>query len=105
MTRPYAMRSHPCPSRTSSGWAFSRVVPRVSLPVSASLAALLVRRRVRSTLDVGTGCGVLALMTARHSERVVGVDTNPRALNFARFNAALNDVHNVEFREGSLFDP
>ncbi|HYT66019.1 MAG TPA: methyltransferase [Vicinamibacterales bacterium] len=74
-------------------------------PTTRTLAALLVRRRVRSTLDVGTGCGVLALMTARHSERVVGVDTNPRALNFARFNAALNDVHNVEFREGSLFDP
>jgi hypothetical protein len=36
---------------------------------------------------------------------VVGTDPNPRALSFARFNALLNDVSNVEFREGTLFEP
>ncbi len=35
----------------------------------------------------------------------MGVDTNPRALNFATFNARLNDIDNVEFRQGSLFEP
>jgi len=74
-------------------------------PTTRTLAALMVRRPARAALDVGTGCGVIALLAARFSERVVGVDTNQRALNLARFNAALNDVHNVEFREGSLFDP
>jgi methylase of polypeptide subunit release factors len=74
-------------------------------PTTNTLASLTVRRRVRSALDIGTGCGVVALMAARHSDRVVGVDTNPRALNYAVFNAALNGLHNVEFRQGSLFDP
>ena len=74
-------------------------------PTTRTLAALMVRRPARAALDVGTGCGVLALLAARFSERVVGVDTNRRALNLAGFNAALNDIRNVDFREGSLFDP
>jgi protein-L-isoaspartate O-methyltransferase len=69
------------------------------------LAALTVRRPVESALDVGTGSGVHALTVAQHAGRVVAVDINPRALRFAEFNAALNGVENVEFREGSVFDP
>jgi SAM-dependent methyltransferase len=69
------------------------------------LAALTVRRPVESALDVGTGSGVHALAAARHAGRVVAVDINPRALRFGEFNAALNGVENVEFREGSVFDP
>lgn len=74
-------------------------------PTSVTLAALTVRRRARSALDVGTGCGVLALLAARHSDRVVGTDTNARALNFASFNARLNGFEHLEFRQGSLFEP
>jgi len=74
-------------------------------PTTIALSGLTVRRKVGSTLDVGTGCGVLAILAARHSERVIGVDTNPRALNLAAFNAALNGVHHVEWRLGSLFEP
>ena len=74
-------------------------------PTTRTLAGLMVRRPARAALDIGTGCGVIALLAARFSERVVGVDTNQRALNLAGFNAALNDIRNVEFREGSLFDP
>jgi len=68
-------------------------------------ASLAVRRQVDSVLDLGTGCGALALMAAEHAGRVVGTDTNPRALNFAEFNARFNGVGNVEFRLGSLFEP
>jgi SAM-dependent methyltransferase len=74
-------------------------------PTTVMLANLTVRRAARTALDIGTGCGVLALLAARHSERVVAVDTNPRALNLAAFNACLNGVDNVEWRLGSLFDP
>lgn len=74
-------------------------------PASKSLAGLTVRRSVDSALDVGTGCGVQALLAARHAGRVVAVDLNPRALQFARLNAVLNDIDNVELREGDLFDP
>jgi len=74
-------------------------------PTTVALANLTVRRKVGSALDVGTGGGALALVAARHSERVIGIDTNPRALNLAAFNAALNGVDNVEWRLGSLFEP
>ena len=79
-------------------------VATVTAP-SAILATLTIRRPVRTTLDVGTGSGVQALWAARHSERVVAVDINPRALNIAEFNAQLNGVHNIEFRLGSMFEP
>ena len=63
------------------------------------------RRPVEATLDLGTGCGVQALLAARHSEHVVGTDLNARALRLAQLNAALNGVENVEWRQGDLFEP
>lgn len=74
-------------------------------PSTLTLAQITVRPDVRSTLDVGTGGGFQAFLAARHSGRVVGTDTNVRALNMAAFNALLNGIENVEFREGSWFEP
>ncbi len=72
---------------------------------SITLADLTVRRPAGAALDVGTGCGIQALLAARHSERVVATDINERALAFARLNAALNGIVNIEFRLGSFFEP
>jgi methylase of polypeptide subunit release factors len=73
---------------------------------TARLCDLLTPRpHVGRALDVGTGNGVHALLAARHSERVVATDVNPRALAFTELNAALSDLDNVECRAGSLFDP
>ena len=74
-------------------------------PATRTLASLTVRGRVEAALDLGTGSGVQAFLAARHCERVVGVDLNPRALRLARLNAALNEVENVEWRRGDLFEP
>ena len=79
-------------------------VPGVQRP-SAMLAALTVRRPVTAALDVATGCGIQALLTAPHAGRVVATDVNERALAFAEFNAALNGIENIEFRTGSFFEP
>lgn len=70
-----------------------------------TLAGLLVGRPVRSALDLGTGCGILALTMARHAERVVATDINPRALEFARRSAQLSAIANVEWREGDWYGP
>jgi methylase of polypeptide subunit release factors len=72
---------------------------------SRTLASLTVRRPVASALDLGTGCGIQALLAARHAERVVGVDINPRALELAHLSARLSGVGNVEWRQGSLYEP
>jgi methylase of polypeptide subunit release factors len=74
-------------------------------PATRTLAALTVRRRVESALDLGTGSGAQAFLAARHSERVLGVDLNPRALRLARLNAELNGVENAEWRQGDLYAP
>jgi methylase of polypeptide subunit release factors len=58
-------------------------------------------------LDLCTGSGVHAILAAaRGAGRALGVDVSPRAIAFARFNAALNGVAaRCEFRRGDLFGP
>ena len=73
-------------------------------PTTMSLSNLTVRQRVPRALEIGTGCGALALVASRHCGSVVATDTNSRALNLASFNAAINGITNVEWRLGSLFD-
>jgi hypothetical protein len=60
---------------------------------------------VEAALDLGTGCGVHALLASRHASRVVATDVNPRALQLTALNARLNGIGNVEIRQGSLFEP
>src|SRR6266542_3650821 len=79
-------------------------VPGVNRP-SVTLAHLTVRSPVPSALDLGTGCGVEALLLARHAERVVATDISARAVAYASFNALLNRVSNVELRIGSWSEP
>jgi methylase of polypeptide subunit release factors len=82
----------------------SDIVPGVQRP-SDLLARLTPRPHVSRALDLGTGCGIQALLLARHCDQVVATDISPRALAFAAFNAAMNGAGNIEFREGSLLEP
>ena len=56
-------------------------------------------------LDMGTGCGVNAVLAATVSHDVVGVDINAAAIEAAAANAARNGVADrVELRCSDLFD-
>lgn len=58
------------------------------------LAHTLAYDGVASLADVGCGAGSLALLAAKAGvPDVVGVDIDPRAIAFARFNARLNQLH------------
>ena len=72
---------------------------------SRTLAGLQLPTPARTVLDLGTGCGIQALRAARYAERIVATDISARALQFARLNAALNEVSSIEFRQGSLYEP
>jgi methylase of polypeptide subunit release factors len=76
-----------------------------AVPASETLARLTVRRAAARGFDLGTGSGVQSLLMARHTSAVTAVDINPRALAYARFNAALNEMTNIDVREGSWFGP
>lgn len=56
-------------------------------------------------LDLGTGCGIVALHLALRGS-VIATDVSERALTMARANARLNGVDSaIEFRRGDLFAP
>ncbi|WP_235912419.1 methyltransferase [Ruania zhangjianzhongii] len=89
---------------------------------SRTLVELTVPGPAGRVLDLGTGCGVQALTLAararsvgsvgdvgpagdpRGAGRVTATDLSTRALAYAGFNAALNDL-DLDLREGSMLDP
>ena len=71
---------------------------------SATLASWTPRPHVERALDVGTGCGVQALHLGAHAGSVVVTDVSERALAYARFSAALNEVE-WDVRAGSMLEP
>ena len=72
---------------------------------SRTLAEIVVPVEVERALDLGTGCGIQALLVARRAGVVVATDISSRALAYAELNARLNGVNNIEFRQGSMFEP
>lgn len=57
-------------------------------------------------LELGTGCGLLAILAAKTGARVIATDMNPTALECARANAAAHGVADrIDFRFGDLFEP
>ncbi|MFV0433580.1 MAG: methyltransferase [Leucobacter sp.] len=72
-----------------------------------SLIAQAPAGTVATSLDLGTGCGIVALHLTRHTaESVVATDISERALTLARANARLGGVSDrIDFRHGDLFEP
>src|SRR5512136_1641682 len=63
---------------------------------------LRVKQRER-VLDVGTGCGLLAIIAAERAAGVVGADINPYAIRCAKENAEFTNAHTISFIKGDLF--
>ena len=59
-----------------------------------------------TVLDMGTGCGILAVLAAEKAKRVLAVDINPYAIECAIKNAEMNGARQrIGFRNGDLFQP
>ncbi len=74
-------------------------------PAARTLSQFRVAGEAGSVLDLCCGSGIHALQMAGQADTVVAADLNPRALEFAQFNAQLNGIENVEFLEGDGFAP
>lgn len=59
----------------------------------------------KKVLDVGTGCGILAIISAKEgAEKVIATDVNSSALADARMNARIQGVEDrIEFRKSDIF--
>lgn len=55
-------------------------------------------------LDCFTNTGAFALHFARQGSSVIGIDASAQAVALAKRNAELNEMKNVEFQEGNVFD-
>lgn len=67
------------------------------------LSWLTPRNPMQFTLDHCTGSGVHALLASFHAQRSFGLDINPRALSFSRFNAKMNKSNNVSYLESDCY--
>lgn len=89
------------------GKAF-RVDPGVYEPAEDTflLADNLDARPGEHALELGTGCGLLAILAAKIGSKVTATDINPAALGCARANAiAYGVIDRIDFRLGNLFKP
>lgn len=56
-------------------------------------------------LELCAGTAPAALLASRTAKNIWATDIAERSIEFAKFNAALNGIHNVKFGLGDLYEP
>lgn len=78
------------------------------VPWDYNLLARTVLKEVKETdkvLDIGTGCGIQAILAASRSTNVTATDVNPFAVKCAKLNIRLNKLSSrVKVIESDLFE-
>jgi len=73
-------------------------------PETDALLAVVVAAPIGKLLDIGTGCGILAVEAALRGHAVLATDLYERTVSLARWNARLHGIA-LELVCGSLWDP
>ena len=81
--------------------------PETEALVSATLRIIPEQDQAGRLLDLGTGCGTLAITLARERPRleIWATEQSPEALTVARENARALGTPSIEFRAGDWFEP
>ncbi len=74
-------------------------------PAAEYLLRFTIRKPCEAALDLCAGCGIHALAAAGHCQRVTATDLNPRATEYAAFNARLNGFNNIQCLTGDTYEP
>jgi len=57
-------------------------------------------------VDIGAGCGISSIISAKKARRVVAIDVNPNAVKCVKYNAVANGVSDkIDVIQGDLFGP
>jgi release factor glutamine methyltransferase len=80
---------------------------KISVASKEKNALRVTQRASLSVLDLCTGSGCIALSLAKEfpDAEVYGTELSKEALVYAKKNAKANDIKNVAFLQGSLFEP
>lgn len=85
-------------------WLHEKVLPPTSF--TAHILKYSKVGRGETVLDLGTGCGVIAVFAADQAAKVIATDIDPAAVDNAQENIKRHGVdHIVEVRQGDLFAP
>lgn len=81
------------------------LIPRPETELIVEKVLELSLRENETIVDIGTGCGNIAVSLAKElpQARIVATDTAKKALRLAKLNASRHKISNIIFARGSLF--
>lgn len=86
-----------------------QVIPPKLFRTGAYLARILSPELIplgSDVLDMGTGSGIISVVTAAWARRVIAVDINPEAVQCTKTNTVRHGLEDkIEVRQGDLFEP
>ena len=80
--------------------SFYQVNPRMTETLYSKAIALLSLTGTETVLDAYCGTGTIGILLSRQAGKVIGVEKSADAVADARWNAARNQISNIEFRQG-----
>ena len=83
------------------------LIPRPETELLVEKVIELSSRNGETVVDIGTGCGNIAVSLARELPeiQILATDISLKAIQTARQNASLHETSNIVFLKGSLFSP
>ncbi|MCK4729976.1 MAG: methyltransferase [Candidatus Aenigmarchaeota archaeon] len=72
--------------------------------LTEQIKKLIKSRKFESVLEMGIGSGYISLSIADKVNKILGVDINPKAVEFAEKSRKEQKIENVEFRISNLFE-